>query len=31
MNKNNVLNWVKRYEEQDNDFSSKREKEIGLR
>ena len=31
MNKNNVLNWVKRYEEQDNDFSLKCEKEIGLR
>ncbi|MEK6835505.1 MAG: hypothetical protein AABX55_00580 [Nanoarchaeota archaeon] len=31
MNKNNLLNWIKRYEEMDNDFSSKCEKEVGLR
>lgn len=31
MNKNDLLNWIRKYEEMDNDFSSKCEKEIGLR
>ena len=30
MNKDNLLNWISRYEEMDNEFSSKCEREVGL-